>query len=156
MDTVSSVIAPKILMTIFWGCVLFSDLSLFIWFDLSPSFSPFIPLPTSLSFGSLYHIGRFPEVLGKSLSILVKETVDRDLIVSGAGCATWGLPCRGMCVCGQVGIHTSLFLKFILILLKNCYWSITDSQCCVSFRCTTKWISYTYTYIHSSLESFLI
>ena len=28
------------------------------------------------------------------------------------------------------------------------YWSIDDLQCCISFRCTAKWISYTYSYIH--------
>ena len=33
--------------------------------------------------------------------------------------------------------------------LKNFYWSRVDLLCCVSFRCTAKWISYTYTYIHS-------
>ena len=35
----------------------------------------------------------------------------------------------------------------------NFYWSIVDLQCCVSFRCTAKWISYAYTYIHSFLDS---
>ena len=32
---------------------------------------------------------------------------------------------------------------------KNFYWSIVDLQCCIGFRCTAKWISYTYIYIHS-------
>ena len=35
-------------------------------------------------------------------------------------------------------------------------WSIIDLQCWVSFRCTAKWFSYTYTYIHSSSDSFPI
>ena len=30
---------------------------------------------------------------------------------------------------------------------KKFCWSIVDLQCCVSFRGTAKWISYTYTYI---------
>ena len=33
--------------------------------------------------------------------------------------------------------------------LKKFSWSIVDLHCCVSFRCTAKWISYTYTYILS-------
>ena len=33
---------------------------------------------------------------------------------------------------------------------------MVELQCCVSFRCTAKWISYTYTYIHSFLDSFPI
>ena len=35
------------------------------------------------------------------------------------------------------------------IFYFNFYWSVVDLQCCISFRCTAKWISYTYTYIHS-------
>ena len=31
---------------------------------------------------------------------------------------------------------------------------MVDLQCCVSFCYTAKWISYTYTYIHSFLDSF--
>ena len=31
------------------------------------------------------------------------------------------------------------------------FWSIIDLQCCVSFKYTAKWISFTYTYIHSFL-----
>ena len=34
--------------------------------------------------------------------------------------------------------------------------SIADLQCCISFRCTAKWISYTYTYILLFLDSFPI
>ena len=52
-----------------------------------------------------------------------------------------------------------LFLLFkfnCLVFLKNFYWSIADFQWCVSYRCTAKWISYTYTYIHSLLDSFPI
>ena len=41
-------------------------------------------------------------------------------------------------------------LKFFKIL----YWSIVDLQCCVSFRCTAKWIMYAYTYIYSFSDLF--
>ena len=37
--------------------------------------------------------------------------------------------------------------KCIFIYLINIYWSRVDVQCCVSFRCTAEWISYTYTQI---------
>ena len=36
------------------------------------------------------------------------------------------------------------------------YWSIVDLQCCISFRCAAKWISYAYTYIHSFFPSRLL
>ena len=42
-----------------------------------------------------------------------------------------------------------MFLIFIL------YWGI-DLQCCFSFRCTAKWFSYTYTYIHPFSDCFPI
>ena len=40
-----------------------------------------------------------------------------------------------------------IFLNLIFIL----YWGIVDFPCCVSFRCTAKWFSYTYMYIYSGL-----
>ena len=46
--------------------------------------------------------------------------------------------------------------SFLFFFFYNSYWSVVDLQCCVSFRCTAKWISYTYTYIHSFLDSFPI
>ena len=42
------------------------------------------------------------------------------------------------------------------IFLKSFCWSIADLQCWVDFRHTANWISYTYTYIHSCLDSFHI
>ena len=43
-----------------------------------------------------------------------------------------------------------IFKNFVL------HWSIVDKQCCVSFRCTAKWFSYTYTCIYSFSNSFPI
>ena len=37
-----------------------------------------------------------------------------------------------------------------------CCWSLVDLPCCVSFSCTAKWISYTFTYIHPFVYSFPI
>ena len=45
--------------------------------------------------------------------------------------------------------------QYLLInLFQNFYWSIVDLQCYVSFRYTAKWINYTYTCIHSFVDSF--
>ena len=45
------------------------------------------------------------------------------------------------------------YFIYLFIYLIDLYWSIITSQYCVSFCCTTKWISYTYTYIPISPPS---
>ena len=43
----------------------------------------------------------------------------------------------------------TLCLHDNLIYLLNFYWRLVHLQCCVSARCTAKWISYTYTWTHT-------
>ena len=54
-----------------------------------------------------------------------------------------------------IGLASSLSLNLFCFVF-NFYWNIVDLQHCVSLCCTAKWISYTYTYIHSFLDSFPI
>ena len=65
---------------------------------------------------------------------------------------------------GRAGSSSSLVLRHyttpagmegVLFFFKYFNFIIVDLQCCVSFRCTAKWFSYTYTYIHSFSDSFL-
>ena len=46
------------------------------------------------------------------------------------------------------GMRVSLSWQ-IIVRIKIFYWYIVDLQCCVSFRCIAKWISYIYIYIHT-------
>ena len=38
-----------------------------------------------------------------------------------------------------------MVFTFFFFFFFNFYWGIVDLQCCVSYRCTAKWIRYTYT-----------
>ena len=48
--------------------------------------------------------------------------------------------------CKQEPLFPLAFFKRNIYIFFN--WSIVDLQCCVSFRCTAKWFSYTYIYIY--------
>ena len=50
--------------------------------------------------------------------------------------------------------NSCLYITFTYLFIFNFYWTVVDLQCCVSFRCTAKWIGYAYTYIHPFLDSF--
>ena len=44
-------------------------------------------------------------------------------------------------------IYLLVIFVFIIFKIFVLYWNRVDLQCCVSFKCTAKWFSYTYTYI---------
>ena len=51
---------------------------------------------------------------------------------------------------------TILFSILQICFFNHFYYSVVNSQHCVSFKCTAKWISCTYTCSHSFLDSFPI
>ena len=74
-------------------------------------------------------------------------------------CSGFERPCfavEHLWICLQSCVTLAWTLFFFLVKKFFFYWSRVDLQCCVSFRCTAKWISYTYTYNQSFLDSFPI
>ena len=70
-------------------------------------------------------------------------------VLSRVPCALW----QTLLICfiyssGYMSAPISQFIFSHSLLFKNFDWNIVDLQCCVSFRCTAKLISYTHTYIH--------
>ena len=51
----------------------------------------------------------------------------------------------------QLHVYLSWCLDRLFFII-NFYWTIVDLQCCISFCCAAKWISYTYAYISSFLD----
>ena len=67
---------------------------------------------------------------------------------SKSGCLR-NFPKHGNLLEGSHIIRRHLYVYFIYLFLN---WSKIALQCCVSFWCTVKWISYMYTYIPSLLD----
>ena len=62
-----------------------------------------------------------------------------------------------VCLCVFVWVYMYVYIyTHHMLFFANFYWNIFDLQCWVSFFCTPKWISYTFTYIHSFFYSFPI
>ena len=75
---------------------------------------------------------------------------------------SWGMKCTYVHFFAGIATTTtinafgeSLLLPSTIFFLNFLYWNIFDLQCCVSFRCTAKWFSYTY-HISTFSDSFPI
>ena len=106
-------------------------------FTLFPSIHP----PIHLSIHPSIHPFIHPSV---QLTFIYTHPFSAPSVAMSEAALSYYYTCAGL----------DLLLLFILFYLKNFYWSIVDLQCCVIFCCTAKWIGYTYTYIHSFLDSF--
>jgi len=73
-----------------------------------------------------------------------------------ACCNSWGRKEWATDLIWSDPIHICMYIICFLLLNFKIYinWSTVDSQGCVSFCCTPKWLSYTYTNTYSFSESF--
>ena len=58
--------------------------------------------------------------------------------------------------CMLVRARLLILSSFILFAIERTFffflnWSLVDLQCCVCFKCTAEWFSYTYIYIYISI-----
>ena len=99
--------------------------------SIRPKLSPFFAIPLSIV-SSLWTSGLKLE----SLIFTILWTF-------------WALPIVSYSGFPMEGLAFEVDFYFIYFLISF-YWSTVDFQCHICFRCTAKWISHTYKYIHSS------
>ena len=85
--------------------------------------------------------------------LISKNKLIRKLKVRGILMNSDSYRARGISKSSEKNVH-SLIQAFsesfsIYLFLNLIYWSIVDLQGCISYRCTAKWISHTYKYVHS-------